>query len=123
MLRGTGRDHGYAGVRRVPEHFTFTFTLAVVAATTARHLNTLGHPLGAFHGPPAHQVLSGHPTPHPLGGGVSSPRGRLHTGLRDGRSKIRRPAAGALENGGNGERGDMRGNEGKRGEMGGNGEL
>ena len=27
MLRGTGRDHGYAGVRRAPEHFTFTFTL------------------------------------------------------------------------------------------------
>ena len=26
MLRGTGRDHGYAGVWRAPEHFTFTFT-------------------------------------------------------------------------------------------------
>ena len=26
MLRGTGRDHGYAGVRRAPGNFTFTFT-------------------------------------------------------------------------------------------------
>ena len=26
MLRGTGRDHGYVGVRRAPEHLTFTFT-------------------------------------------------------------------------------------------------
>ena len=26
MLRGTGRDRGYAGVRRAPEHLTFTFT-------------------------------------------------------------------------------------------------
>ena len=27
LCLGTGRDHGYAGVRRSPEHFTFTFTL------------------------------------------------------------------------------------------------
>ena len=26
LCLGTGRDHGYAGVRRSPEHFTFTFT-------------------------------------------------------------------------------------------------
>ena len=26
MLRGSGRDHAYTGVRRAPEHFTFTFT-------------------------------------------------------------------------------------------------
>ena len=33
MLRGTGRDHGYAGVRRAPEHFTFTFTIPPSPAT------------------------------------------------------------------------------------------
>ena len=30
MLRGTGRDHGFAGVRRAPEHFTFTFTFTLL---------------------------------------------------------------------------------------------
>ena len=35
MLRGAGRDHGYAGVRSTPEHFTFTFTLPLVFRLTS----------------------------------------------------------------------------------------
>ena len=36
MLRGTGRDHGYAGVRRASEHFTFT----LADRPAAKHANT-----------------------------------------------------------------------------------
>ena len=39
LCLGTGRDHGYAGVRRSPEHFTFTFTLRRNAAKVAAALD------------------------------------------------------------------------------------
>ena len=48
MLRGTGRDHGYAGVRRAPEHFTFTFTLLMTP-----HGHALSPPAPA----PRHRLL------------------------------------------------------------------
>ena len=49
MLRGTGGDHGYAGVRRAPEHFTFTFTLGTNGRLPAlrRPIEALARPRGS----------------------------------------------------------------------------
>ena len=74
MLRGTGRDHGYAGVRRAPEHFTLPYLTPPPPAACGREGPALDSPFCILQGVcqglwlalaalPMPSWLSPHPSP------------------------------------------------------------